>query len=97
MLPATWTVSQTRCVPRSRFGITSKDAMIAGMNGYSGQRFPLVYLYPKQDHRSRRWRWGTITAYPTTCFVDKDDNVYIGDWDWSRVLIYKKPFKKIKY
>jgi hypothetical protein len=38
---------------------------------------------------------GDFTAYPTTCYVDKDDNVYVGDWDWSRVLIYKRPFKNV--
>ena len=28
---------------------------------------------------------------------DPNGNLYIGDWNWSRVLVYKKPFAKISY
>jgi hypothetical protein len=77
-------------------GIGTRGAVVAGMNGYSAQRFPLVYLYPKRSTQPQM-ALGDFTGYPTTCFVDKDDNVYVGDYDWSRVLIYKKPFKKIRY
>jgi sugar lactone lactonase YvrE len=77
-------------------GISAKGTVVAGMNGYSVQRFPLVYLNPKKTTQPQM-ALGDVTAYPTTCFIDKDGNVYIGDWDWSRVLIYKKPFKNIKY
>jgi len=38
-----------------------------------------------------------MTGYPTTCFIDKNGNVYVGDWDWSRVVIYNKPFKNVRY
>jgi hypothetical protein len=39
---------------------------------------------------------GDMTAHPTTCFIDKYENVYIGDYDWARVIIYRKPLKKIR-
>ena len=77
-------------------GISSKGTVVAGMNGYSGQRFPLVYLDPKKTTEPQM-ALGDFTAYPGACFIDKDDNVYVGDWDWSRVLIYRKPFEKIRY
>jgi hypothetical protein len=70
--------------------------VVAGMNGYSAQRFPLVYLYPSNTTQPQM-ALGDMTGYPTTCFIDKNGNVYIGDWNWSRVLIYKKPFAKIEY
>jgi hypothetical protein len=88
-------VTDPMCSP-FEVGITSKGAVIAGMNGYSGQRFPLVYLNPSKTTEPQM-ALGDFTAYPTNCFVDKDDNVYVGDWDWSRVLIYRKPFKKVRY
>jgi hypothetical protein len=77
-------------------GISPKGTVVAGMNGYSQQRFPLVYLDPKTSTEPQM-ALGDLTSYPTTCFIDKDGNVYMGDWDWSRVLIYKKPFKKVVY
>ena len=77
-------------------GISPKGAVVAGMNGYSAQRFPLVYLYPSKTTQPQM-ALGDMTGYPTTCFIDKNGNVYVGDWNWSRVLIYKKPFKKIRY
>ena len=77
-------------------GISTRGAVVAGMNGYSAQRFPLVYLDPKKTAEPQM-ALGDLTSYPTTCFMDKDDNVYIGDYDWARVIIYKKPFKNIRY
>ncbi len=77
-------------------GISPKGTVVAGMNGYSAQRFPLVYLYPSRTTQPQM-ALGDMTGYPTTCFIDKNGNVYVGDWNWSRVLIYKKPFERIRY
>ena len=88
-------VKDPMCCP-FELGITSKGTVVAGMNGYSGQRFPLVYLNPSKTTQPQM-ALGDFTAYPTTCFVNKDDNVYVGDFDWCRVLIYKKPFKNVDY
>jgi hypothetical protein len=77
-------------------GISPRGTLVAGMNAYDGQRFPLVYLDPKKSTQPQM-ALGDMTGYPTTCFIDKDGNVYIGDYDWARVLIYKKPFKNIRY
>ena len=88
-------VKDPMCSP-FEVGVTSRGSLVAGMNGYSGQRFPLVYLYPQKTTQPQM-ALGDLTAYPTACFIDQDDNVYVGDWDWSRVLIYKKPFERIRY
>ena len=77
-------------------GISARGTIVAGMNAYAGQRFPLVYLDPKKSTQPQM-ALGDMTGYPTTCFIDKDGNVYVGDYDWARVIIYKKPFKNIRY
>ena len=77
-------------------GLSTRGTVVAGMNGYSAQRFPLVYLDPRKSTQPQM-ALGDMTGYPTTCFIDKDGNVYMGDYNWCRVLIYKKPFKKIGY
>jgi hypothetical protein len=88
-------VADPMCSP-FEVGISSKGTIVAGMNGYSGQRFPLVYLDPSASTLPQ-FALGDYTSYPTTCFVDADGNVFIGDFDWSRVLVYRKPFKNIRY
>jgi len=77
-------------------GVSRKGTIVAPTNSYSQQRFPLVYLDPKKS-TDPQMALGDLTSYPITCFIDKDGNVYIGDWDWFRVIIYKKPFKNVRY
>jgi sugar lactone lactonase YvrE len=77
-------------------GISSKGTLVVPMNGYSAQRFPLVYLNPGESTEPQM-ALGDLTSYPTTCFIDSAGNVYVGDWDWSRVIIYKRPFQRIRY
>ena len=77
-------------------GISSRGTIVAGMNGYSAQRFPLVYLDPEKSTLPQM-ALGDFTGYPMACFIDEEGNVYIGDWNWCRVLVYKRPFKKIRY
>ncbi|MCX6353875.1 MAG: hypothetical protein NTZ78_03085 [Candidatus Aureabacteria bacterium] len=39
---------------------------------------------------------GDFLAYPAAgAYFDPDGNLYIGDFDWSRILVYKKPFKNL--
>jgi sugar lactone lactonase YvrE len=77
-------------------GISTMGTVVAPMNSYSQQRFPLVYLYPNRTTEPQI-ALGDLTSYPITCFIDKDGNVYIGDWDWYRVIVYRKPFEKVRY
>jgi len=77
-------------------GFHPRGPMVVPMNGYSAQRFPLVYLDPV-NHTLPDLALGDYTSYPVTCFVDAQGNVYIGDFDWFRVLIYRKPFSKMGF
>ena len=81
------------CCP-FELGLHPQGTVVAGMNGYSAQRFPLVYIDPITDTLPQM-ALADFTSYSTTCFVDADGNVYMGDWDWYRVLVWKKPFKNI--
>lgn len=67
-------------------------AMIVPMNGYSAQRFPLVYLAPTASSLPQM-ALGDFMSYPSTSYFDTEGNLYVGDFDWSRVLIYRKPLK----
>jgi hypothetical protein len=75
-------------------GFHPRGAVVAPMNGYSAQRFPLAYLDPVIDSLPQ-FALGDFTSYPVSCFVDADGNVYVGDFDWYRVLVYKKPFAEV--
>ncbi|MCX6339747.1 MAG: hypothetical protein NTX71_07485, partial [Candidatus Aureabacteria bacterium] len=57
--------------------------------------FALVYLDPMNEQLPQM-AMGDFLAYPAAgAYFDPDGNLYIGDFDWSRMLIYKKPFKNI--
>ena len=75
-------------------GFHPQGSIVASMNGYSGQRFPLGYIDPVANSLPQ-FAFGDFTSYPVVSYIDKDGNLYIGDFDWYRVLVYKKPFKKI--
>jgi len=81
------------CCP-FELGIHPRGPIVATMNGYSDQRFPLVYLDPLKNPQPQI-ALGDFTSYPVVCFIDAEGNVYVGDLDWYRVLIYRKPFARI--
>ncbi|MEJ2744796.1 MAG: PQQ-binding-like beta-propeller repeat protein [bacterium] len=66
------------------------------MNPYAySQRFPLVYLDPL-NYQLPQMAMGDFMSYPLDASFDSEGNLYIGDFDWSRLLIYKRPFKDIQ-
>ena len=71
-------------------GLHPSGAVIATTNPYSGQRFPLVYLDPSITTQPQ-FALGDFLSYPISCHIDKNGNVYIGDYDWYRVLVYWNP------
>jgi len=78
-----------------KIGFRADGAMVAPMNGYSSQRFALVYLDPMNEQLPQM-AMGDFLAYPAAgAYFDPEGNLYIGDFDWSRLLIYKKPFKDL--
>jgi hypothetical protein len=88
-----WQSQDPLCSP-FELAFDPEGAIIAPMNGYSSQRFPLVYLDPL-SFTTPQFAMGDMTSYPDASFSDADGNLYIGDFDWSRLLIYKKPFKNL--
>ena len=85
--------SDPTCSP-FELGFHPRGSIVASMNGYSAQRFPLAYVDPVVDSLPQ-FALGDFTSYPVACFMDKDGNLYIGDFDWYRVLVWKKPFKHV--
>ncbi len=65
--------------------------MVAGMNEYTGSRFPVVYSNPiGSDNPAAHLSDYTTHAYSST--FDDQDNLYMADLNKSRVLVYFKPF-----
>ena len=65
-------------------------SMVVGLDSYGGRRFPLVYLNPHGDWRPQ-CALGDFTSMQRHSYFDRDGNLYVGDNNWARVLIYKKP------
>ena len=42
----------------------------------------------------RSWRWETAVSFPTVSYLDPEGNLYLGDFDWQRVLVYKQPLAR---
>ena len=77
-----------------KVGFHSQGHMVVPSNAYTiSQCFPMVYLDPL-DERLPQMALGDYMVYPNGgAFFDSDDNLYIGDYDWSRFLVYMDPFK----
>jgi sugar lactone lactonase YvrE len=87
-----WQSQDPICSPFA-IALHPQGAMVAPMNGYSGQRFPLVCLDPLNSSLPQM-ALGDFMSYPAMAsHFDAEGNLYVGDFDWSRLLIYKKPFK----
>jgi hypothetical protein len=73
-------------------------AMILGQNPYAGaQRFPTVWLSPFIE-AVPQLILGDMATYPdASWFVDKRGNLYTAESNWSRVLIYKDPLRRLRF
>ncbi len=82
--------------PKERLGLfepafDSKGRMVVGTNGYTGQRFPLVYGEPFKNEKPM----GTLKDFGSMAYAatfDEEDNLYVTDLNRARVLVYRKPF-----
>lgn len=71
--------------------------MIVGNNPYMTQRMPLVFLNPLADQLPQL-ALGDLLTYPSgSSFVDADGNLFLSGSNWSRVLVYKRPFAQIDF
>ena len=70
----------------------SKNRMAVGYNAYAGSRFVGMYdhpLGPDDLPNSYLYDFGSM---PYTAAFDDNDNLYLGDINRSRVLVYYNPF-----
>jgi hypothetical protein len=72
-----------------------RGRMVLGTNPYGSSRFALVYLDPKKNGRAQL-ALGDVTGYTFDQMFDPEGNLYLGDWNWNRVLIYKTPLARIE-
>jgi hypothetical protein len=70
-----------------------KGRMVLGTNPYGNSRFGLVYLDYRENARAQL-ALGDVTGYTFDQTFDPEGNLYLGDWNWNRVLIYKTPFER---
>jgi len=70
----------------------SQNRMVVGYNVYSGKRFVGVYNDPLGPSTTPDTYLKDYWSMPYATAFDKYDNLYIGDLNRSRVLIYKDPF-----
>jgi hypothetical protein len=67
--------------------------MALGTNPYGNSRFVLGYLNYRQNIHPQL-AFGDATGYTFDATFDPEGNLYVGDWNWNRVLVYKTPFEK---
>ena len=67
--------------------------MVLGTNPYGNSRFALAYLNYRENIHPQ-FALGDTTGYTFDAMFDPEGNLYLGDWNWNRVLIYKAPFEK---
>ncbi len=78
-----------------KIAFDSKGNIVVPVNPYSYRlRFPLVIIDALNNSKPL-FALGDIMSKTNGAFFDSEDNLIITSWLWSRVLIYKKPFKKL--
>ncbi len=75
-----------------KIAIDSKDRVVVTNNPYyTGQNFAFAYLDPTANPYPEL-ALGDYLGYPNA-FFDSQDNLYVVDFDWSRILIFRQPLK----
>lgn len=70
----------------------STNRMVVGFNGYAGPRFVGVYDDPLGPDNLPTSFLNDFGSMPYTAAFDDNDNLYVGDINRARVLIYRNPF-----
>ena len=81
LLAATWEVA-----------FDSTNRMVTGYNGYVAPRFVGVYDDPLGPDTLPNAFLNDFGSSPFTVTFDDDDNLYVGDINRARVLVYRNPF-----
>ncbi len=70
---------------------TSDGQMVVGTIGYLGNRFPSVYKTPLASQEVDTFLNDFSSYGGYSAVFDSNDDLYIGDLDRGRVLVYRKP------
>lgn len=73
----------------------STNRMVVGFNSYIGGRYVGVYETPLQSRTEPDLYLEDIDGMAYTATFDDNDNLYVGDINRSRVLIYYNPFGNV--
>jgi len=73
--------------------LDGRGRMVLGTNPYGNSRFALAYLDWRRNIHPQL-ALGDNTGYTFDALFDPEGNLYLGDWNWNRVLIYKAPLGK---
>jgi len=88
--------TETVHTPRAPTFAAGGIMVLGGADPYDGPRFPLVYLN-KDKVFQPQLTLGDMMSFPMASYVDPDGNLYLGDFDWQRVLVYKTPFAQFAH
>lgn len=80
------------CAPLQT-GFSRMEQMVFGSSAYNNnnQYYPVAFLDPASRHRPD-FALGDYGAIYRYSFFDDFGNLYLGDYGWARILIYKRPF-----
>ena len=70
----------------------SSNRMVVGYNSYAAGRFVGVYHDPLGPQTLPNAYLYDFSSMPYTVTFDDDDNLYVGDINRGRVLVYRNPF-----
>ena len=70
----------------------SENRMVVGYNAYEGPRFAGVYDDPLGPDEFPTYFLHDFGSMHYTATFDDDDNLYVGDINRGRVLVYRNPF-----
>ena len=85
-------ITDSGCAPNPPV-FNKNGQMIIGANPYDGSRFGLTYLNPLAG-TVPQLSFGDFVSSINESLFDPEGNLYIGDWNWNRVLVYKKPLEQ---
>ena len=70
----------------------STNRMVVGYNAYAGPRFPGVYDDPLGREKLPNAYLYDLASMAFSAAFDDNDNLYVGDLNRGRVLVYHNPF-----